>query len=128
MRRLLAVTAIYCLTACAPAQAHHYARRVVTADVIAHPAGCPRTAFCGCGVSVRVFGRPIRELFLARNWYRYPRAPLAAGNVIVKPHHVQYIESIEGGTPICYDPNSGGHLTRRHACQLAGGTIVHPGG
>ena len=93
-----------------------------------HPAGCPSRAFCGCGVSVRVFGHSVRNLWLAANWYRFPRAGVAPGNVVVRPHHVMYIERIDSdGTPICYDPNSGGHRTRIHACRLAGATIVRPG-
>lgn len=92
-----------------------------------HPAGCPWTAFCGCGVSVRVFGHPVRDLYLAANWYRYPRAARVPGNVIVRPHHVKYIESVENGVLMCYDPNSGGHLTRLQPCG-EGGTAVNPRG
>jgi hypothetical protein len=45
--------------------------------------------------------------------------------VIVRPHHVKYIESVENGILMCYDPNSGGHLTRIQPCG-PGGTIVRP--
>jgi hypothetical protein len=90
-----------------------------------HPAGCPHVRFCGCGVSVRVYGHPVRELYLASAWYKFPRASLAPGTVIVTPHHVSYVEAVNDGVPICYDPNSGGHLTRVHACMI-GGTIVSP--
>ena len=92
-----------------------------------HPAGCPRTQFCGCGVSERVFGRPVRNLYLAANWYRFPRGAPVPGNVIVRQHHVKYIESVQNGELICYDPNSGGHLTRLQPCG-SGGTIVNPRG
>lgn len=92
-----------------------------------HPAGCPRTAFCGCGTSVRVFGHPVRDLYLAANWYRFPRGAAIPGNVIVRPHHVKYIENVENGILMCYDPNSGHHLTRIQPCG-SGGTIVNPRG
>jgi hypothetical protein len=46
------------------------------ARVVAHPRACPARLYCGCGVSVRVFGRPIRSLFLAANWRRFPPADL----------------------------------------------------
>ena len=38
-----------------------------SAAIVAHPAGCPSRAFCGCGAAVRVFGAPIRSLWLAAN-------------------------------------------------------------
>lgn len=105
--------------------------RVVHAieQIVAHPAGCPRTLFCGCGVSVRVFGHSVRELWLAANWFRFPRAPAAPGNVAIfrGGGHVAYIEAVYGdGTALLYDPNSGGHLTRLHRRSLAGAVIVSP--
>ena len=51
----------------------------VAASIVAHPAGCPSRAFCGCGAAVRLFGRPIRALWLAANWFRFPRAVPAPG-------------------------------------------------
>lgn len=94
-----------------------------------HPAGCPRTEFCGCGVSVRVYGHPVRELWLAANWFRFPRTSPHAGAVAVRQHHVFYIEAAYGdGTVLAYDPNSGHHLTRRHRISLSGYTVVDPGG
>ena len=92
-----------------------------------HPAGCPATAFCGCGVSVRVFGHSVRDLWLAANWFRFPRTSPHAGAVAVRQHHVFYIEQAYGdGTVLAYDPNSGGHQTRVHRISLAGYTIVEP--
>ncbi|WP_247780053.1 hypothetical protein [Bradyrhizobium sp. 170] len=35
------------------------------------PAGCPRS-FCGCGASIRVFGRIVPGLNLAANWPVFP--------------------------------------------------------
>jgi hypothetical protein len=99
-------------------------------SVVGHPAGCPRTAFCGCGVADRVFGRPVRDLWLAANWLRFPRTAAAPGMVAVfGRHHVAYIEVVHGdGTATVYDPNSGGHLTRIHVLSIARATIVNPHG
>ncbi len=95
--------------------------------VVEHPAGCPGTAFCGCGVSVRVFGRPVRDLYLASNWFRFPRASAGPGMVAVRRGHTFYIERMLGnGVALAYDPNSGGHLTRLHPRSLAGYTVVNP--
>lgn len=104
--------------------------QMLHASIVAHPAGCPARAFCGCGVSVRAFGHPVRDLYLAANWYRFPRAMAAAGNVaIFGRHHVAYIESVNGdGTATLYDPNSGGGATRVHTRSIAGATIVRPSG
>ena len=104
--------------------------QVLRDAIVARPAGCPSRAFCGCGVSVRVFGHPVRDLYLAANWYRFPRTYPAVGNVaIFGRHHVAYIESVNGdGAATLYDPNSGGHATRVHTRSLAGATIVRPSG
>ena len=92
-----------------------------------HPPGCPRTAFCGCGVSERVYGHPVRSLYLAANWFRFPRTYPAPGTVAVRRHHVFYIESVNGdGTVQAYDPNSGHHQTRLHRVSLAGYVVVRP--
>lgn len=97
--------------------------------IISHPAGCPARAFCGCGVSVRVFGRPIHNLFLASNWFKFPRANPAPGMVAVRNHHVMYIVAYGGnGAATVYDPNSGGHATRVHTRSLRGYAIVNPHG
>jgi hypothetical protein len=104
-------------------------RQVATAgEVVSHPEGCPRSLFCGCGVSVRVFGRSVRDLWLVQNWYRFPRAQPAAGNVaILGSRHVAYIvEAYGDGTATLYDPNSGGGLTRVHRVSLRGWAVVDP--
>lgn len=99
-------------------------------EIVSHPSDCPHTAFCGCGVAQRVFGHTVRSLWLAANWYRFPRTVAAAGMVaIFGRHHVAYIESVNSdGTATLYDPNSGGHLTRIHTRRIAGATIVNPRG
>ena len=95
--------------------------------IVAHPAGCPARAFCGCGAAVRVFGAPIRSLWLAANWLRFPRAAPAPGMVAARRGHVFVLEQhISGGVWLVYDANSGGRKTRIHARSIAGYTIVNP--
>jgi hypothetical protein len=101
--------------------------RHTTSQVVAHPSGCPARAFCGCGASVRVFGRPIPDLWLAANWLRFPRALPAPGMVAARRGHVFVLEShIGGSTWLAYDANSGRHTTRVHARSIAGFAIVNP--
>ena len=77
----------------------------------------------------KVFGRPIRNLFLASNWFKFPRANPAPGMVAVRHHHVMYIMAVDGnGNATVYDPNSGGHRTRIHTRSLAGYSIRNPNG
>jgi hypothetical protein len=95
--------------------------------IVAHPSGCPRRAFCGCGAAVRIFGRPIRSLWLAANWFRFPRTSPAPGTVAVRRHHVFVLEHHIGGSVWqVYDANSGGRRTRIHARSIAGYAIVDP--
>lgn len=99
------------------------------ARILAHPRGCPRRAFCGCGASIRVFGRSIRKLWLARNWFNFPRTSPAPGMVAVRRHHVFVLERHLGGsTWLAYDANSGRGLTRLHPRSIAGYAIVNPHG
>src|SRR5579864_6385699 len=65
--------------------------------VLTHPFGCPARAFCGCGAAVRVFGYSIRSLWIAANWFRFPRTKPAAGMVAVRRHHVMVLEADLGG-------------------------------
>lgn len=118
MKRFLIALALLCASTIA-----------AQATVVAHPAGCPRRAFCGCGASVEVFGKPIRELFLARNWFRFPRAEPAPGMVAVRRGHVFVLrQHVSGSTWLSYDANSGRRLTRVHNRSIAGFTIVNPHG
>jgi hypothetical protein len=99
------------------------------AEIVEHPAGCPWHAFCGCGTAVHLLGAPIRSLWLAANWFRFPRAEPAPGMAAVRAHHVFAIERVLGnGLVLAYDPNSGGHRTRRHVISLRGYTVVNPRG
>jgi hypothetical protein len=97
------------------------------AVILPHPAGCPARLFCGCGAAVRSFGRPIRELWLAANWFRFPRAAPGPGRVAVKRHHVFVLEQhLVGDLWLVFDANSGGHTTQLHARSIAGFVIVDP--
>jgi hypothetical protein len=98
-------------------------------EVVAHPAGCPRTSFCGCGAA-RELGLSDRSLWLARSWYRFPRAAAAPGMAALwGTRHVAVIRAVNGdGSATVYDANSGGGLTRVHRVSLAGLTIVNPSG
>jgi hypothetical protein len=98
-------------------------------EVVAHPSGCPRTLFCGCGAAHEV-GLSDRSLWLAGNWRKFPRAAAAPGMAAVwGTRHVAIIRETHGdGTATVYDANSGGGLTRVHRVSLAGLTIVDPHG
>lgn len=116
---------------------HHEAREAhrairgssVGESYLSHPAGCPARAFCGCGAAVEVFGRAVRSLWLAANWYQFPRSAPAPGMVAVRRHHVFVLRELIGGAVwLTADYNSGGHRSRLHARSVAGYTIVNPRG
>ncbi len=113
-------------------QSHGIADRTlpkIATQIVAHPAGCPRTSFCGCGAALEVFGRSIRELWLAANWFRFPKAEPAPGMVAVRQHHVFVIRKVlKPGVVLAYDPNSGRHLTRVHVRSLSGYSVRNPHG
>lgn len=133
MKRTL-LAAVLAAVMIVPAHARHYRHvsyaRADAGEVVAHPAGCPWRLFCGCGVSVYVFGKAVVRggLALASEWGRrfMPAAP-AGGNVAWRPGHVFAIKAVNGdGTVVAYDPNSGGHLTRVHTVSLRGYHVVDP--
>ena len=96
-------------------------------EIVEHPVGCPHTAFCGCGAAMRLFGQPIRALWLAANWFRFPEAAPAPQMAAVRRHHVFILERhIQGNVWEVYDANSGHHATRIHAKSIAGYRIVNP--
>lgn len=104
------------------------APRVAT-TVVDHPPGCPSRAFCGCGAAVRIFGSPVRSLWLAANWLRFPKTAPAPGMVAARRGHVFVLEAdLGGGKWLAYDANSGGRKTRIHARSIAGYVIVDPRG
>jgi hypothetical protein len=97
------------------------------ADTLPHPSGCPRRAFCGCGASVEVFGHPVRALFLAAAWYRFPRTMPSSGAVAVRRHHVFVLrQHVSGDVWMVYDANSGRGGTRLHERSIRGYTVVSP--
>ena len=111
------------------AKAERATRRAVSDAVqfIAHPAGCPRRAFCGCGAAIRVFGSPRRDLWLAANWLRFPRAAPAPGRAAARRGHVFVLERHIGGDLwLVTDHNSGGHKSRLHVRSIRGFVIVNP--
>lgn len=94
---------------------------------VSHPAGCPWSKFCGCGVSVKVFGHPVRSLFAAISWSQFQPTYARGGAVAYRAHHVVYIERMTGPhRGIVYDPNSGHHQTRVHERDLRGFRFVDP--
>lgn len=112
--------------------ATHVARNIrgyASAIVVGgRPPGCPYQ-YCGCYTSLRVFGKIIPHLNLARNWYGFPRAAPAAGMAeVIGNHHVRYIEADLGGGIYRFgDGNSGRHLTRIHEGPIRG-VVVNPHG
>ncbi len=100
----------------------------VRAEVIGgRPAGCPYQ-FCGCGLSLHLYGRIIPRLNRAAEWLRFPRAFPAPGMAAVRYHHVMGLER-PGSRPglwVVYDANGGHHMTWRHERSIAGYVIVNP--
>lgn len=122
LKILLALGVSLCLVA--PAESRS---RTAKAQIVSHPQGCPARLFCGCGVSVKVYGKPVRNLYLARNWLKFPRTKAAPGMVAARSGHVFYIlKVLKKGRVLAYDPNSGGRKTRIHVRSLRGFTVVRP--
>jgi hypothetical protein len=98
-------------------------------EVVEHPAGCPRSAFCACGAAVRLLGSARAAPWLARAWYGFKRAMAAPRMAGVRPHHVVALEyQVSGNLWMVYDANSGGHATRLHVIDISPYTIVDPRG
>lgn len=98
----------------------------VATQFLPHPAGCPRSAFCGCGAA-RELGINDRSLWLARSWYKFPRTAAAPNTVAVRPHHVFVLKQHVGGDKwLVADYNSGGRMSRLHVRSISGYTIVSP--
>lgn len=97
------------------------------AKILPHPSGCPARLFCGCGASVELFGRPVRHLFLAANWLKFPPAAPGPGMVAANRSHVMVIKQMVGpNRALVYDANSGRGLTRLHVRSLAGFSVRNP--
>jgi len=103
------------------------ALKTVQATLLPHPANCPHTAFCGCGAADEVGRGNDRSLWLAANWFKFPRTVPDPGMAAVKTHHVFVLkEHIEGDVWLVVDHNSGQHLSRLHPRSISGWTIVNP--
>ncbi len=127
IRLILTAMAAVCLLS-PTAEARRY-RQPGASTIVSHPVGCPRRAFCGCGASVEVFGRPIRNLFLAANWLKFPRTSPAPNMVAARRGHVFVLKQhIAGSTWLVFDANSGRRQTRIHHRSIAGFAIVDPNG
>jgi hypothetical protein len=99
----------------------------IATRIVDNPKGCPSRLFCGCGVSVFLFGKSHRELWLAANWLKFPATKPAPGMVAARRGHVFAILKVLGeGVVLAYDPNSGGRKTRIHKRKLAGFKVVDP--
>jgi hypothetical protein len=96
-------------------------------EIVPNPPGCPPRLFCGCGVSIKVYGHRVvsPNLDAASTWAGFPRAPCAPGRVAVWSGHVAYILECRGSEAKFWDPNSGGGLTRVHWRELPS-IIVEP--
>lgn len=93
---------------------------------LSHPAGCPQTAFCGCGAAWDL-GIRDRALWLSTAWFKFPRSQPAPNRVAVRRGHVFVLKQhVSGKTWMVADYNSGGHRSRYHARSIAGYTIVNP--
>jgi hypothetical protein len=98
------------------------------AEVIGgRPHGCPHR-FCGCALSLKLFGKIIPDLNLAANWKRkLPRTHPAPGMVAARSGHVfQLLSPVHGSKWKVWDANSGGGKIRIHHRSIAGYTIVDP--
>lgn len=94
-----------------------------------HPAGCPRSLFCGCGAAVHLFGSPIRSLWPTSAWLKFPRAMPGTDMVAYRPGHVFVLKHhIQGDLWMVYDANSGGRRTRMHPRSIRGYRILNPRG
>lgn len=82
----------------------------------AAPAGCPKRLWCGCYL-MKHLGLSDRALWLAKNWLRYPRAPLAPGNVAVfsrgRGGHVGKIVDVKPGKVLLHSGNDGNSVRTR---------------
>lgn len=107
-----------------PAEARKRPRMAMSYDegqLLPHPAGCPRRAFCGCGARKHLGIDDVR-LNLATNWPRYYRGTT---QVAVWRGHVAVIDRWTGPhTAMMYDYNSGGHQSRYHERDTRGARII----
>lgn len=91
------------------------------------PAGCPQR-YCGCGASLKLFGRIRPELNLAWNWVKlFPRTEPAPNMAAARSGHVMVLLSqVSGSEWLVYDANSGYGLIREHVRSIRGYVVVNP--
>jgi hypothetical protein len=97
------------------------------AEVIGgRPKGCPHR-FCGCALSLKLFGKIVPELNLAWNWAKkFPATQARVGAVAVRKGHVLQIIGGSPGQWTVWDANSGGGKIRIHQRNLARYRFVEP--
>ena len=90
------------------------------------PQGCPHR-FCGCALSIKLFGRQIKDLNLAANWlHRFQRTSPAPGMVGARRGHVlKLLAHVSGSVWQVWDPNNGGRI-RIHSRDIRSFAIVNP--
>lgn len=137
--RLCAIATLVLLALCATAlpreatDQYEFHEPVPSHRLLEAPGGgrpplCPPRRWCGCALSLRVFGQPIRPLYLAANWMRYFRRAAPGPHMVAarKGHVMQLLAHVEGARWLVYDPNSGGGLTRVHVRSISGFVVVDP--
>lgn len=140
MRSYIIIAAAICVLFGTTAEARHYRKHhhhvyhvSNSSNVIGgRPSGCPR-AFCGCGASLRIFGRIIPRLNASSNWLGFPRtsprpgmAAVRRGHALRRGHVFVLERHISGQIWLVHDSNSGGHRTRLHPRSISGYVIVDP--
>lgn len=77
---------------------------------------------CGCFASEHFFGHSVRDLWLARNWFKFPRTSPAPGTAAIFGHgyHVAPVVGVEGDRVIVQDSWA------THAVRMSGLTFVSP--
>lgn len=105
---------------------HRMPIRQAASVIGGRPSGCP-SRFCGCALSLNLFGKIIPTLNLAANWLRFPAASAAPGMVAARRGHVfKLVSHVQGNRWVVWDANSGGGRIRIHHRSIAGFRIVNP--
>lgn len=96
-----------------------------TAWAQGRPQGCPNL-WCGCWLSIEIFGRNDPSLWLVSNWLKFPRTEPAPGAVAVirrggQPGHVGVVVGFDGKNPII---KSGNHNRRVGTGTYPAQTII----
>jgi len=106
-------------------------REARAAVIGGRPAGCPHR-FCGCALSLHLFGKIVTtpNLNQAVTWARvFPRAHAAPGMVAARSGHVfKLLAHVRGSVWRVWDANSGRGRIRIHDRSIVGYSIVNPHG